>query len=240
MLLAAKLALAPVLLHQGRTVRRTALRLPEPAGPRQGVAGEGELRLRLLVLGDSSAAGVGLQHQSQALAMPLAQELAQRLGGAVGWQLVAQTGLDTRGAQALVARSELGVADVVVTVLGVNDVTSQQAVRGFVGASARLWTQLQQRTGARWAVVCGLPPMELLTAMPQPLRWYLGRYAARLDAELQGWTGRERLGFCSLRWTADPSLLAPDGFHPGAALYPPWAQRLADLIACERARWATQ
>ncbi|HEY0887682.1 MAG TPA: SGNH/GDSL hydrolase family protein, partial [Ramlibacter sp.] len=83
MLLAAKLALGPVLLRQGRAVRRTALRLPEPPGPRQGVAGEGELRLRLLVVGDSSAAGVGLQHQSQALALPLAQLLSRRLEGAV-------------------------------------------------------------------------------------------------------------------------------------------------------------
>lgn len=240
MLLAAKLALAPVLLHQGRAVRRTALRLPEPAGPRQGVAGEGGLRLRLLVVGDSSAAGVGLQHQSQALALPLAQLLSRRLEGAVAWQLLAESGLDTRGAQALVARSDPSTADVLVTVLGVNDVTSQQAARGFVSESARLWTQVRQRTGARWAVVCGLPPMELLTAMPQPLRWYLGRYAAGLDTALRGWAAGEGLGFCSLRWAADPSLLAPDGFHPGAALYPLWAQRLADLVVDERARWATQ
>lgn len=239
MLLAAKFALGPVLLRQGRAVRQTALRLPEPAGPRQGVAGGGEPRLRLLLVGDSSAAGVGLQHQSQALALPLANVLAQRLDGAVAWQLLAETGLDTRGAQALVGRSDVAAADVVVTVLGVNDVTSQQAARGFVAETARLWTQVRQRTGARWAVVCGLPPMELLTAMPQPLRWYLGRYASGLDAALRGWAGDEGLGFCSLHWAADPSLLAPDGFHPGAALYPLWAQRLADLIAGERARWAS-
>jgi lysophospholipase L1-like esterase len=122
----------------------------------------------------------------------------------------------------------------------VNDVTSPRAARDFVSESARLWTQVRQRTGVRWAVVCGLPPMELLTAMPQPLRWYLGRYAAGLDAALRGWAAGEGLGFCSLSWAADPSLLAPDGFHPGAALYPLWARRLADLITGERARWATQ
>lgn len=238
MLLAARLALGPVLLHQGRAVRRTALRLPEAAGPRQGLAGAGATALRLLVVGDSSAAGVGLPHQSQALAQPLAQALAERLGGAVGWQLVAESGVDARGASRLLAGRDIGPADVVVTVLGVNDVTAQRSGRDYVAAMADLWSQVRRRTGARWAVLSGLPPMQFLTAVPQPLRWYLGRYAAGLDRALSAWAAGAGLGHCPLQWAEDPALLAPDGFHPGSALYPLWAQRLADLIVEGRARWA--
>lgn len=230
MLLAAKLALGPVLLRQARVVRRTAVRLPEAAGPREGLAGEGEPALRLLVIGDSSAAGVGVQDQSQALAQPLATRLAERLGGAVSWQLLAESGLSTAGARELLARSRVEPADVVVTALGVNDVSSQLSPGAFVTHTAHLWREVRERTGARWGVVSGLPPMHMLTAVPQPLRWYLGRYSSELDAAVRSWSGREGLGFCALRWTDDPAYLAADGFHPGPALYPQWAQRLAEVI----------
>jgi len=239
MLLAAKLALGPVLLPQAVWLRRTAPRLPEPPGPREGVAGQGMRKLSLLVVGDSSAAGVGAADQTEALALPLANELAQRLGGAVAWQLIAQTGVNTAQARALVALTALPPVDVVVTALGVNDVSSQVPAEEFVDETARLWSDLQQRSGARWAVLSGLPPMHMLTAVPHPLRWYLGRYASALDAAVSDWAGRQGLGFCPLRWTSDPAFLAADGFHPGPALYPQWAQRLADLVVQGRERWAT-
>jgi len=239
-LFAAKLALGPVLLPQSRWLKRTALRLPEPAGPREGQVGEGEPGLRLLVVGDSSAAGVGVADQAQALALPLARELSQRLGTAVSWQLVAQTGVNTAEARVLVGQARLQPADVVVTVLGVNDVSSQTSALRFVEQTALLWSQLRQSTGARWAVVCGLPPMHLLSAVPRPLRWYLGRYAAWLDAAIEGWSKRQGLGYCPLKWASDPADLAHDGFHPGPSLYPQWAQRLSQQIVQARTQWQGQ
>ncbi|HWI82088.1 SGNH/GDSL hydrolase family protein [Ramlibacter sp.] len=238
MLTAAKLALGPLLLKQAGALRRTALRLPEAGGAREGLVGEGEAGLRLLVVGDSSAAGVGVQHQSQALALPLARLMAQELRVPVAWQLVAETGLNTAGARALLARSRLAPADVVVTALGVNDVTAQLSAGAFITHTSQLWSDLRQRTGARWAVLSGLPPMHRLSAVPQPLRWYLGRYAAGFDAALSEWARRQELGYCGLRWTDDPALLAPDGFHPGPALYPQWARQLADRIIAGQRRWA--
>jgi lysophospholipase L1-like esterase len=237
-LVAAKIALGPVLLPQARWLKRTALRLPEAEGPRYGVEGEGALRLRLLVVGDSSAAGVGVADQAQALAMPLAVRLAQRLDGAVSWQLAAQTGINTAQARDWIARLPLHDADVVVTALGVNDVSSQTTAARFVRETDLLWSELRELTGARWAVISGLPPMHMLSAVPHPLRWYLGRYAAWLDAAIRQWASEQRLGYLPLQWASDPANLAEDGFHPGPALYPQWAERLADLIVQRRADWA--
>jgi len=239
-LLAAKLALGPILLPQAHWVRRTALRLPEAAGPREGLVGSGEPVLRVLVIGDSSAAGVGIADQAQALALPLAHRLHEMLGGAVAWQLVAQSGIDTAGARELAARSQLQPADVVVTVLGVNDVTSQRGPFAYVEQLDALWADVRRRTGARWLVACGLPPMGLLTAVPHPLRWYLGRCSDLLDEALQLWVDAENFGFFSLRWASDAKFLAKDGFHPGPALYPVWAQRLAHLILEGRKQWAAK
>jgi lysophospholipase L1-like esterase len=129
-------------------------------------------------------------------------------------------------------------ADVVVTSVGVNDVGSQNSAHGFVEQMALLWSDLQQRTGASWAVVSGLPPMGLLSGVPHPLRWYLGRYAAWLDAALRRWTRQQGLGYCALQFPAGPGALALDGFHPGPSLYPQWAERLAEIVIVGRHRWA--
>lgn len=117
----AKWLLGPVLLLQGRRVRARALCLPEAAGERS-CAGGG---LRLLIVGDSSAAGVGAPHQDEALAGRLAQALARRLGQPVGWQLVAVSGHRSSQALAHLQATELAPADVLITALGVNDVVDR-------------------------------------------------------------------------------------------------------------------
>jgi hypothetical protein len=82
----ATLALGPVLLAQGKRLRRTAPTLPEPAGEREGIIGDGPT-LRLLILGDSAAAGVGADTQEAALAGQLAVALAPTFR--LHWKLLA-------------------------------------------------------------------------------------------------------------------------------------------------------
>jgi lysophospholipase L1-like esterase len=235
---ASRLALAPVLLVQGRRVRRLALRLPEADGPRDGIEGAatGDAPLRLLVVGDSTAAGVGVATQHEAIAQPAAAALAARTGRPVAWQLVARSGVDTRGALELVRRAELAPADVVLVCLGVNDVTAQRVGAAFVTDYAALVLHLQSRTGARHVLVNGVPPMHVLPTLPQPLRWYLGRCAARNDRLLAAWARtRPDLVFLPLDWAARPEALAADGFHPGPSQYARWATLVAEQAAARLA-----
>jgi lysophospholipase L1-like esterase len=228
MVLAAKLTLGPLLLWQGRRLRRTALRLPEAAGPRDGaVVAPSAQPLRILVVGDSSAAGVGVDSQAQALAAQVARDVAMTTGRTVHWQLLARSGVNTAEALALVQASELQAADVVVTALGVNDVTSQVGPGRFGQDYARLLNHLCAATGARLAVLNGLPPLHVLPAAPQPLRWYLGLCAQRLDAVVQSLCQpAAQRRFVSLQW-ALPQHMAIDRFHPGLSQYAQWAHMVA-------------
>jgi lysophospholipase L1-like esterase len=229
-----KVALGPLLLLQARGIRKTALRLPEAAGPRAGTAGAstGTPCLRVLVVGDSSAAGVGIDRQENALAAQAAALLAQRTGAPVAWQLVAKSGINTSEALDLVASSELGAADVLVTALGVNDVTSQRSPRQFVADYGALVDHVIRRAGVKAVIVTGVPPMHVLPAAPQPLRWYLGEYAKRLDSGLQSWIRtKDRFAYISLRWAAKPEDMARDGYHPGASQHRQWAQLVAENCA---------
>ena len=174
-------------------------------------------------------AGVGVDHQDAALAVQAAAFLFERTGVPVEWQLVAKSGIDTHEALSLLAVSELQPADLLVTALGVNDVTSQRSSRQFVADYQTIVNQIMRRVGAKAVVINGLPPMHEFSAMPQPLRWYLGERARRLDAALQRWVETDRsLAYVSLQSSGAPNDMARDGFHPGAGQYRYWAQIVAE------------
>jgi lysophospholipase L1-like esterase len=227
-----KYSLLPVLVAQALRLRRTALRLPEPAGPRDGIVGDAARAVRVLFVGDSSAAGVGVDHQLDALALPTASALAARLRATVHWQLVAKSGLNTLQALKLLRHAAVRRADLLVTALGTNDVTSQQSPRRFLSAYQALVEHAAVQLGVRAAVVTGLPPLHILPVAPQPLRWYLGQYAKRLDALLERWcAATDNLSYLSLAWAAKPAHLAADGFHPGAGQYRHWSGLVGDRLA---------
>jgi lysophospholipase L1-like esterase len=224
------LPLLPVLAAQGLLVRASALRLPEPPGERSGVEGAGE-RLRLLVLGDSAAAGVGAPHQRFALAGQLVAELAR--DHEVHWRLHARTGHTVADATAALAAIDGERFDVAVTSIGVNDATRRRAPDDFAARVARLADILRTRHGTRMVIVSGLPPVHRFPALPQPLRAFLGGHARRLDDTLAALAARRDdllhvpLDFGDA-FTA--AAMAEDGFHPGPPAYRAWAQHLAPRV----------
>lgn len=221
-----RLALSPVLLPQALAVRWHALALPEPSGPRQGVTGQGPV-LRLLVLGDSSAAGVGAGAQDQALAGRLVADLARDF--TVHWRLEARTGLTSAQMLERLLQRDLGPVDVAVTALGVNDVAHQVSPRRFRDLQ-RAIAALLLRQGAQQVWRSGLPPMERFPLLPRPLRNVLGAQARKLDRvlEAESIAPLYRLPFDAAH--LDPAMLARDGFHPGPAIYAEWARQLAREI----------
>jgi lysophospholipase L1-like esterase len=231
MSLAIKLALAPLLLAQGLATRRQAMRLPEAAGPREGVAGRGAA-LSLLILGDSSAAGVGVAEQRDALAAQLGHSLAGQAKRQVRWTLVARSGLTSL--QLLDHWRAQGAprAELAVVVSGVNDVVDQIAPARAQAARATLADTLEQQAGVRHIVFAALPPMHAFTALPQPLRWVAGRDAAAHDRALARWLhGHPTRTRLAVDLPPDPALLADDGFHPGAEAYRLWGAALAAHLA---------
>ena len=213
--------LAPLLWAQGVHTRRKTPVLPEPPGPRSGRTGAGPV-LRLLIAGDSAAAGVGVDHQNEALSGHLQALLAPRFD--LQWELIARTGHTTADLLACLHALPPRPVDVVVLSLGVNDVTGLVPLRRWMQQQRALATLLQQRFDARQVLVAAVPPMGEMLALPQPLRWVMGRRAALLNAALAH-TLRDQ-GHCQILKLPPTRLqgaLAPDGFHPGPSTYRAWA-----------------
>ncbi len=222
--------LLPTLAVQGTLVRRRIPLLPEAAGPRSGVVGSGGPELAVAVIGESTAAGVGVDSQDDALGARLALALAASRGGRVRWQVAGRTGLTIAKARRELLPELHGAPEIVVVVFGVNDVlklTSERTWRCEVDALLRA---LLAR-GAHHVLFAAAPPLETFSVLPYPLRSVLGVRARFLNALLAD-VVRAR-GDASLVQLAgiDPALhLAADGFHPSALGYALWAELLADRL----------
>jgi lysophospholipase L1-like esterase len=226
-----RIPLAPLLVAQGLMVRRKAQMLDEPIGDREGSAGTGRV-LRLLIAGDSSAAGVGAGTQVQALSGQLVQRLARRQR--VEWRLEATTGHRTQ--DTIDRLKDLpGQYDIAVTALGVNDATRFMSADAFARRQRELVGILTGQLGVKRVIATAVPPMELFPALPHPLAWVLGRQARRLDQALQSLVAEiPQFEHLSLEIPAEAKYAAPDGYHPSPKAYALWAAQLADRIKVHR------
>ena len=238
------LPLAPVLIWQGRRVRRDTPKLPEADGPRTGLddadksdaSDESGKPLRLLILGDSSAAGVGASHQREALSGQLRARLASTLAVPLHWRVVARTGIATGEALALlneVMPDEPEGFDIALVALGVNDVTALRGVSRWLADVDRVCARLRERHSVKRLLWSGLPPMHRFPALPQPLRMVMGLHARALDRALAAHFSRDGPANWR-RHIAMPLMpegaVASDGFHPGPLAYARWAQTLHSAL----------
>lgn len=221
MTLALKLALAPLLAVQAAATRRRAPVLPEADGPRDGVLGHARAApLRVLIAGDSSAAGVGVVHQDQALAGHLARALYAATARPVHWSLRARSGLTTRQVHDWLRAETPRPADVAVVVTGVNDVVALVPARRALRHRAALADWLLAGGHAAHVAFAALPPMHQFPLLPQPLRRVLGADARAHDEAVARWAARRsRVSHVPLPIALEAAVMARDGFHPGEPVY---------------------
>ncbi len=231
MSLALKLALSPVLVAQAVTTRARMPRLPEAAGRREGALGRGS-GLRLLIAGDSSAAGVGVADQHDALAGHLTRALAARVRRRIHWQLIARSGITSAQCAALLDEAGPITADIAVLVLGVNDVVDQVPSQRAVAAREALANRLRNAHGVAHVVFAPLPPVHQFPGLPQPLRWFAGADARRHDRAMAEWAHTRRdVSHVPIVLPLGRDVMANDGFHPGVPVYRACGEAIAAYIA---------
>lgn len=229
--LSLKILAAPLLLWQGLRVRKHALILPEPTGPRSGVTANrsNNAPLRLLIVGDSAAAGVGEKTQDTALLGQLVGRLSQHT--AVEWDLIARTGATTASTIDWLHDTQAKPYDAVVVSLGVNDVTRQVLLRKWLNQTTTFLDLLTTKFAAKHIYTVNLPPMGKFPVLPQPLRWIIGLRVNRFDAAMAQYQSmRPEVTRLNLDLPLDPTLMASDGYHPGPEIYRLWAEEATEAI----------
>lgn len=217
----------PLLLAQGRQVDRKTPRLPPAGGGPTGLVPGSDPPIRLLAVGESTAAGVGVEHLEQAVVGRFAQALNARGGRAVAWEAAGLSGATVReGHASLLPGIAPAPRDLVLILFGANDTLARHSARQFTRDLAALIEALRERVGAAPMLISSVPPLHTFPALPRPLNTYLGARARWLDAaaanlKLPGvWHAPVELDM-------EPLLFAADGFHPGPLGYQAWGESLA-------------
>lgn len=225
------LLLLPLLVWQGRRTRRDTPRLPEASGADTGQWGEGEPVYRVLVIGESTAAGVGVDDHASGLASQLARALHQGDGQTCGWQTLGQNGARLAQVIKVVEQAPLLPADSVLVSMGVNDTTGFTSLWRYRQQLLRLQSVLALRFAAPLLLLT-VPPMHRFTALPQPLRMMLGWRARQIDQVKHDLATRwpERFRHVAYPPMSDTRLLASDGYHPGHLGYQAMAVAVAPQL----------
>jgi lysophospholipase L1-like esterase len=185
--------------------------------------------LRVLIIGDSSAAGVGVETQDQALAGQLAQALS--VDHRVTWRLEARTGVTSAKCLKRLRQTEPETFDVAVIALGVNDATRLLPTRAWVRTGQEIRAHLRRAFDVRHIYVTSLPPLGEFPLLPQPLARVLGQHADRMAyAQQEAVAQEDQTDLVTFDLPLEPDLMAKDGFHPGPEVYRLWAQEVARRI----------
>lgn len=237
---AVAVAARAVLAHQAALARE---RIGKPLGElavdadrlwRRSYAGE---PVRLVMLGDSLAAGLGADRRKDTLGGRLARGLAHRAHRPVRLRTGAVVGAESSTLLDQIASlGDDAVADVAVIVVGGNDVTHRippaDAARSLAAA-----VELLRARGC--AVVVGTcPDLGALRPVPQPLRSFASRASRALAAAQDAAARAAGARVVSLRRTVGPvfvehpdEMFSLDRFHPSALGYRRTADALLPAVA---------
>ncbi|NOT62751.1 MAG: SGNH/GDSL hydrolase family protein, partial [Acidobacteria bacterium] len=139
----------PVYFAQGNYVRAVTPRLPDAAGPTEGACAGREPALRLLVIGDSTVAGIGAATHEFALTGRLAHHLSLLTQRKVHWRAVGQTHATIPVLRKrLLPRLKNETADLIAFSIGINDTTRLHSPEQWEANLRALLTDLRAQFGA--------------------------------------------------------------------------------------------
>jgi len=182
--------------------------------------------LRYLVLGDSTAVGVGGTYE-----LGIARQTALHLANdrTVEMKNLAVSG--ARGADVLheqLPRIGSFVPDVVLLDVGANDVVHLTSARSLERDLAKIIQALRSIHCDVRIVVTGAAAMSTPPRIPRALRWLAARRTRALNAVFQRAVEREELTFAPIAretgplFRSDPTLFDADRFHPNDRGYATW------------------
>lgn len=233
---------APLYLYQALKLHVKTVRLPEAAGARSGrmVLCPLATDFNVIMLGDSVAAGVGVAQQADGFMGQLLAQLSHHQDfnthfGAINWQLLATSGHHSLHLLQRLDRLSPQHIDCMIINVGVNDIIARFSHAVWQYNLGKMIEIAQQKFAVNTLIFMGLPPMQLMPALPHPLKHFVAARALQFDEILKKIVMHHHVvHYCSLSHAEHVAVsaetFASDGFHPSATGYRLLAHHVMKII----------
>lgn len=204
-------------------------KLDDPKGERIVHIGSSEQIIRILVVGDSSALGVGCDDISQSSVGVIAEKLSEQFS--VQYQVCAFTGFTTKQIFEKVREVPKQSFDFIVISLGTNDILQRTKLSAWIKQITELMTHLQVSFYPQKIFINAVPPFQKLSHLPSSFRTYLSNKSQQMNQYLsQLSVGSSAYQFVDMDFDFHADYISDDGFHPSALLYQLQGERIATLM----------
>jgi len=229
---AAILPVSPFLFLLGQYTRRKVGVLPEAAGDKTGIVGEGADRAKLFVIGESTVAGLGARNHEKALAGTFARCLSARLDRPVQWTVVGRNGVTAkRTIDELLPQMPEEPFEYILVGLGGNDVMKLSSPRKWRRDMTRLLDLLKERNPDATIFITNCPMIKYSTAIPHPIKFLLWQLSKLHDKNIKQFTADlDRVFYYHqpAQFTVDGFFA--DGIHPSEQGYADWSAAMMQFF----------
>lgn len=237
--------LSPLLYWQGKRIRAQIPDLPEAQQPSGFVVTDGiaDSNLRVLLLGESTVAGVGVQTHEEGFAGAMAKNLHEITSQPVAWKVYAKSGYTAKDVhQLLVPQIQEKEVDLLVVGLGGNDAFTLNAPWRWRKELTTLVQLLKTKFPTTPIVFSNMPPIRYFPAFTDLLQFFLGNLVDVLGEELEDLTqDMDNVYYCAERITpegwsqrhnvaGEPTDFFSDGVHPSRLTYEIWAKEVVQEV----------
>ena len=235
--------LLPKMYRQGKAVRQNVPKLPEATGPK-GIAGsDGWPSMKVVFLGESTFAGVGVETHEEGLVGETARQLSDTLQRLIFWQVHAKSGYTARDVkEKLLSKIEYEDPAIIIIGLGGNNIFKLHSPAKWKREITTLIRELREREFNCPILFTNLPPVGEFPAMTDLLKSVFGKmvrlfHRVMLDVALRSegvyYVGNPILLKDWIGRTEEANSIDDffsDGIHPSKLTYRLWAEEIVEFI----------
>lgn len=235
--------LLPILFLQGKKIRKKIPRLPEARNPKGYIKTASEKTLKILAIGESTIAGIGVDFHENGFTGALAKEIAAKTNHSILWRVYAKSGYTAKMVRKkLLPKIEDSTADIIVIGLGGNDAFKLNSPDVWMYQINLLIKKLKRKFPKTPIYFTNMPPIKEFPAFTSVIQFVIGNLVEILGERLYKKTKNKenvhynkeiiKLDTWQKRYNleGDISGFFSDGVHPSKLTYQVWGKDMATFI----------